>query len=87
MSVSWPRVGNGAYGPDALGTMNQAFDNAWVEIAGNFSDDPQIVEGARNRLADAMFKAAAKEGCADVEHLKRVALRMMALSYLRTRPP
>jgi hypothetical protein len=66
--------------------MHQAFDNAWVEIAGNFSDAPRIVDGARNRLADAMLSAAAEEGCADAEHLKRVALRRMARSYLRTPP-
>jgi hypothetical protein len=66
--------------------QRQAFDNAWVEIAGTFSDDPHVVEGARNWLSDATLRAAAADGCADVEHLKRVALRRMAPSYLRTRP-
>jgi len=62
MNSSWSLAGDGSYGPDALGAMNQAFDNAWVEIATNFGNDPQELEVARNKLADALLKAAAEEG-------------------------
>ena len=75
--------GHGSYGPDALSTLNRAFDDAWAEIAGNFPDDALEMQGARNKLADALFRAADQEGCRDVERLKLVALRAMALSYLR----
>jgi hypothetical protein len=86
MKSSWPLAGGRSYGPETLGTLNQAFDKAWVEIAGNFGDDPFEVESARSKLADAMLRAADQEGCADVETLKKAALRMMALSYVRSRP-
>ena len=56
-------VGNGSFGPDALGILNQAFDNAWAEIAGNFADDALEMESARNQLADALLRAADREGC------------------------
>jgi len=47
-----------ATGPDALGILNRAFDDAWTEIAGNFSDEPVEVESARDKLADALLKVA-----------------------------
>jgi len=86
MNSSWPLAGDGSYGPDALGALNQAFDNAWVEIATNFGNDPLELKVARNKLADALIKAAAHEGCADAESLMKAALRTMALSYVRSRP-
>ena len=33
-----------AYGPEALKVIGQAFDEAWLDIAGNFGDDPPNVE-------------------------------------------
>jgi hypothetical protein len=29
-----------SFGPEALKAVGQAFDKAWLEIAGNFGDDP-----------------------------------------------
>jgi hypothetical protein len=72
------------YGPDVLSTLNQAFDEAWAEISGNFVDDPLIVRSARNRLADALLRAADQEGCRDLERLKTAALRAMTV-YARGR--
>jgi hypothetical protein len=72
--------GRRLYGPDVLTTLNQAFDEAWVEISGNFADDPLIVQSARNRLADALLRAADQEGCRDLDRLKTAALRAMALN-------
>jgi hypothetical protein len=85
MISSWPVAANSSYEPDLLGTMKQAFDSAWAEIARNFGDDPVEVESARSKLAEALLRAADK-GCADVDSLKRAALCALALSYVRSRP-
>ena len=73
-------IDGASYGPDALRAIGQAFDAAWVEIAGNFGDDPQDMERARLRLARAMLSIANKDS-RDVEVLKRAALERMALDY------
>ena len=39
--------------PDTLRVNAQAFDAAWADIAGNFSDHPAQVEAARLKLANA----------------------------------
>jgi hypothetical protein len=69
---------NGAsFGPEALKAVGQAFDTAWLEIAGNFGDD---VERARYKLATALLSVA-NEDSRDVEVLKQAALQRMALDY------
>jgi hypothetical protein len=68
-----------------LGTLKQAFESAWAEIARNFGDDPVEVESGRSKLAEALLSAADKR-CADVDGLKRAALCALALSYVRSRP-
>ena len=83
MTSPWPA--DGCYGPDALSILNQAFDDAWTEIAGNFGDEPLEVQSARTKLADALLRAADVVGCADADALKTSALRIMALSYVRQR--
>jgi hypothetical protein len=85
MTSPSPPLENRSYGPDALGVLNQAFDSAWAEIAGNFADDALEVQSARNKLADALLRAADQQGCTDVEILKTAALRSMALSFARSR--
>ena len=72
---------NRCYGPDALHVLSQAFDAAWADIAGLYGDDPSIVEDARNKLADALLRAADRDGANDVEGMRRAALAMMALSF------
>jgi hypothetical protein len=44
-------IDHAAFGPDALKVIEQAFDEAWQEIAGNFGDQ-QDIEAARFRLAN-----------------------------------
>ena len=85
MTSPSPVLENRSYGPDALGILNQAFDSAWAEIAGNFADDALEVQSARNKLADALLRAADQQGCTDAEILKTAALRSMALSFARSR--
>jgi hypothetical protein len=76
----------GAFGPEALKAMGEAFDQTWAEIAGNFGDSPMQIEGARLRLADAVLCAAA-EGSTDVAVIKADALHVMLVGYRwRIRP-
>ncbi|MFZ0854039.1 MAG: hypothetical protein WAO08_33170 [Hyphomicrobiaceae bacterium] len=44
-----------SFGPDALKVIDVAFDAAWVEIAGNFSNDLTETEAARLMRADALL--------------------------------
>src|SRR6478672_9312314 len=67
-------IDGASYGPEALKAMGQAFDEAWLNIAGNFSDDSRDIEKARLRLANALLSVA-DEDSRDVEALQRGALR------------
>src|SRR5436309_2572133 len=51
-------IDGASYGPEALKSLGQAFDAAWLEIAGNFGDDPRDIEAARLRLAKALLLIA-----------------------------
>jgi len=73
-------IENAAFGPNALKAICQAFDAAWVEIAGNFGEDPDSVEVARLKLANAMLSVA-DEDSRDVQALKRAALQALAKDY------
>ena len=68
-----------AYGPKSVKAMGQAFDEAWVLIAGNFSS-PEETEIARLLLAEAILCVATEGGC-DVVALKAGALRALAMDY------
>jgi hypothetical protein len=78
-------IDGAAFGPETLKAIGQAFDEAWAQIAGNFGTDPDDVERARLRLADAMISVATEQS-RDVAQLKSAALEAMALRY-RSRPP
>jgi hypothetical protein len=79
-------IDGAAFGPEALKAIGQTFDEAWQEIAGNFGDDPQDIETARMKLADAVLSIA-DEDSRDVDVLKRAALQRMALDYRRRDDP
>ena len=51
-------VDGASFGPEALKAMCQAFDEAWESIAGNFGNEPAVVEEARLRLAKAVLSVA-----------------------------
>jgi hypothetical protein len=75
----------GAFGPEAVKAMAQAFDEAWAEIGGNFGR-PSEVETARLRLADAILSITT-EGSTDAAQLKAGALQAMVQYYrARIRP-
>jgi len=69
-----------SYRPEVLKAMGQAFDEAWVQIAGNLGNDTIDAEKARLRLARALLSIAHKDGH-DVAVPKRAALERMALDY------
>ena len=73
-------IGNASFGPDTLKVLYHAFDDAWASVAGNFGDDPSVIERARVRLANALLSVASEES-RDAEALKRAALEVMAGVY------
>ena len=73
-------INSAALGPDALKVAGQAFDEAWAQIATYFGNDPDMIEGARLTLANAILSAASDES-RDVGSLKRAAIQAMAKEY------
>jgi hypothetical protein len=73
-------IDGASYGPEELKVIEQAFDDAWAVIEGNFGDDPGTRENARLRLAKAVLSVAV-EGVRDAEALRDGALEAMALAY------
>jgi hypothetical protein len=69
-----------SFGPDALKAIGQAFDEAWKQIAGNFGNEPTVIESARLKLAEALLSVA-DDDSRDVEALKQAALQRMAVDY------
>ena len=75
-------IDGASYGPEALKAIGQAFDEAWLQIAGNFGNDPIDVEKARIKLAHALLSIA-DDDSRDVGVLKQAALERMDLDYKR----
>jgi hypothetical protein len=73
-------IDGASFGPDALKAIVQAFDKAWAEIAGNFGNEPTVIESARLKLAEALLSVA-DDDSRDVEALKQAALQRMAVDY------
>ena len=69
-----------SYGPEAVKVMGEAFDKAWLAIAGNFGNDEHDIQKARRKLAEALLSVAG-EHSTDPEALKNRALQVMALQY------
>jgi hypothetical protein len=74
-----------SFGPKTLRALGEAFDAAWVEIAGNFCD-PADIETARHNLANALLSVGSEDS-RDVEVLKRAALLLVALDYPQLHAP
>src|SRR5688572_5637848 len=73
-------IDGASYGPEALKIVCHAFDDAWNDIAGNFGDDPGIIEAARLKLAHIILSFP-HEKIRDAEQVKRSALQILALQY------
>jgi hypothetical protein len=74
------RIAGASFGPKALRVIGQAFDAAWVEIAGNFGNDLPQIEAARLKLATTILSIATDDS-SDVEVLKKAAIEQMAMGY------
>lgn len=69
-------IDKASLGTDALKVIYQAFDDAWSEIAADYTDDA-LAYIARTKLAVALLSVA-NEGSAHSRSLKSLALEMMA---------
>ena len=75
---AWVLIEDSAFGPEDIKVIGQAFDEAWEDIAGNFSD--VLREGAQLRLATALLSIAKDNDELDVATLKRAAIEAMRSS-------
>lgn len=73
-------IDGASFGPDALKAIGQAFDQAWSEVGFYFDGDPDVRDGARVALANAILSVASEDS-QDVEVLKRGALEALAHNY------
>ena len=80
---AWAMIEDSAFGPEAIKVIGQAFDEAWKQIAGNYSD--VLREGARLQLASAVLSIA-KDGNLDVATLKKAGIDAMKRRELRHIP-
>ena len=77
-------TGSMALAPETLKVIGQAFDEAWQEIAGNFGSDPQEIEAARLKLANA-FLAVPHGDLLHPQVLKRAALQRNGAGLAQSR--
>jgi hypothetical protein len=68
-------IDSSSLGPNALRLVYQAFDDAWSEIASDYSADQ--AEAAKIRLELALLSVA-NDDSSDSRTLKRLALAVMA---------
>ena len=68
------------FGPETVNAIGEAFDQASARIKRIFGNDPDAVEAARIRLAEAILSVAT-EGNTDVEDLKNRAIVELAQHY------
>ena len=71
-----------SFQPETIKVMTDAFDAAWEEISGGFSDDDTLREKARILLAQAVINVTSEES-RNVEAVKRGALEAMLGEYQR----
>ena len=76
-------IEDSAFGPEAIKVIGQAFDEAWKQIAGNYSD--VLREGARLQLASAILSIA-KDANLDVATLTKAGIDAMRSRELRHTP-
>jgi hypothetical protein len=67
-------IEDAAFGPEAIKVIGQAFDEAWANTAGNYSD--VFREEARLRLASAILSIA-KDGNLNVATLKKAGIEAL----------
>jgi hypothetical protein len=70
-------ISGATYDPTTLNMLDQAFEDAWSDIAGNYQSSLAI-EAARLKLANVVLSVAA-EGERDPKTLKDRAVRIMSI--------
>jgi hypothetical protein len=70
-------IDSGSFGPDTLKAAYQAFDELWQTIAAHCGNDPEAIEAARVKLANAIL-AVSKDDSRDPTELKKAALAILA---------
>ena len=68
----------GAYRPETLRAMGEAFDQAWDSIVANYGEDPRDIRRGRFNLATAVLEVT-KDGNQDSQALKEAALEYMVI--------
>ena len=68
------------FGPETVKAIGEAFDQASARIKRIFGNDPDAVEAARIRFADAILSVAT-EGNTDIVDLKNRAIVELAKHY------
>jgi len=68
------------YGPETLKVIGKAFDDAWSEISGHFSNNGLHAQSARLKLAHAVL-VVARDDSRDPVELRNAALQVMAMNY------
>ena len=71
-----PLIDNASFGPATLKAIGEAFDAAWTEIAGSYSNVLAERETGRLKLATALLSVAANGMC-DPQEMKAAALARM----------
>jgi hypothetical protein len=71
-----------SYDPDTLRLLGQAFDEVWLDIAGNYRA-ASAIEDRRTRLALIILELA-NMGARDLDDIKSDALAIMRLREQRT---
>ena len=79
-------IESATFGPDALKVIGKAFDDAWSEMAPQFSESGLKSHSARLRLARAVLSFASEDS-RDSDELKNAALQIVALHYRKKSDP
>jgi hypothetical protein len=66
-------IGGGAFPPDVLHILFEAFDAAWAEVAADVSNRPDAIETARLTLAGIVLSLA-RVGPVDRDRIKTEAV-------------
>lgn len=70
-------IASAAYGPDVLGAMFQAFDNAWEQVRPNVGTGALAIDRARVDLANIIL-VLARDGERDIQRMTDAAVAAMA---------
>jgi hypothetical protein len=73
-------IGGASYGPDQLGVLFEAFDQAWEAIAADIGDDRSAIETTRIKLANLILSLARDGNLDRPEPLKDAALQLLSAS-------